>query len=144
MSLNAGQGSTSDKAERAARRAANSKSARVLARLGLSARGAVYIVMGLLTLSVARGSGEEVDQSGALREVLHQPFGTFLVILLAIAMHPTSPSNEVPRASAGLLKRAGLIVLFTNPPLSCPGVAPVPVAFTAAVRQPPVCAIGSV
>lgn len=40
--------------------------------------------MGLLTLSVARGSRKEVDQPSALREVAHQPFGTALVILLAI------------------------------------------------------------
>ena len=84
MGVGSPHGSTSGKAVRATRRAANSKSARVLARLGLTARGAVYIVMGLLTLSVANGERKEVDQSGALREVLHQPFGTFLVVLLAI------------------------------------------------------------
>ena len=43
-------------AARATRRAANSKYAQALARLGLSARGVVYIVMGLLTLSVANGN----------------------------------------------------------------------------------------
>ena len=84
MSLKDEHDSASDKAERAARRAANSKSAEALARLGLTARGTVYIVMGLLTLSVANGDPKEVDQYGALREVLHQPFGTFLVIVLAI------------------------------------------------------------
>lgn len=73
-----------DKATRATRRAANSKHAETLARWGLGARGLIYIVMGLLTLSVARGSHEEVNQSGALREVAHQPFGTVLVALLAI------------------------------------------------------------
>jgi len=84
MGISSPHGSTSNKAVRATRKAANSKSARVLARVGLSARGAVYIVMGMLTLSVANGNQKEVDQSGALREVLHQPFGTFLVALLAI------------------------------------------------------------
>jgi hypothetical protein len=62
----------------------NSKHADRLARWGLSARGLIYIVMGLLTLSVARGSSEEVNQSGALREVAHRPFGTVLVALLAL------------------------------------------------------------
>ena len=68
----------------ATRRAANSKHAEALARFGLSARGAIYIVMGLLTLSVANGNREDVDQRGALREVLHAPFGTLLVVLLAV------------------------------------------------------------
>ena len=40
--------------------------------------------MGLLTLSVANGNRQEVDQHGALREVLDKPFGTLLVVLLAI------------------------------------------------------------
>jgi len=84
ISLNAEQDSTADKAVHATRRAANSKHAEALARFGLTARGAIYIVMGLLTLSVAKGNSEDVDQRGALREVLHQPFGTLLVVLLAV------------------------------------------------------------
>ena len=84
ISPNAEHNSAADKAVRATRNAANSKHAEALARLGLTARGAVYIVMGLLTLSVANGNRKEVDQRGALREVLHQPFGTLLVVLLAI------------------------------------------------------------
>jgi len=84
ISLEAEHESASGKAARATRKAANSKHAEALARFGLSARGAIYIVMGLLTLGVANGERKEVDQSGALREVLHQPLGTLLVVLLAI------------------------------------------------------------
>ena len=69
---------------RATKKAANSKHAEAFARWGLSARGGIYIVMGLLTLSVANGERKEVDQRGALRELVHQPFGTVLVIFLAI------------------------------------------------------------
>jgi len=84
MGLNAEHGSTTGKAVRATRNAANSKHAEALARLGLTARGGIYIIMGLLTLAVANGSRKEVDQSGALREVAHKPFGTFLVLVLAV------------------------------------------------------------
>lgn len=85
MSFNAEESSvTTEKAARATRKVANSKQAKALARWGLGARGGIYIVMGLLTLSVANGERKEVDQSGALREVAHQPFGTVLVVLLTI------------------------------------------------------------
>src|SRR6478609_9559091 len=84
MSLNAEDDSTTDKALSAARSAARSRHAKALARWGLTARGLIYIVMGLLTLSVANGSRKEVDQSGALREVAHRPFGMVLVALLAL------------------------------------------------------------
>lgn len=76
--------SAADKAARATRKAANSKHAEALARWGLGARGAIYVVLGLLTIRVARGSSNEVDQPSALRNLAHQPFGTLLVILLAI------------------------------------------------------------
>ena len=37
-----------------------------LARVGLTARGVVYLVMGWLTVLVATGSKQHVDQRGAL------------------------------------------------------------------------------
>lgn len=74
----------SDKATRAAKKFGSSKKAETLARWGLRARGGIYIVMGLLTLSVAKGSDEDVDQGGALIQVAHQPFGSALVGVLAI------------------------------------------------------------
>lgn len=55
-----------------------------VARIGLGARATVYLVMGGLALAVAAGgSKSSVDQRGAIRTLLHQPFGTFLVLLLA-------------------------------------------------------------
>jgi hypothetical protein len=54
------------------------------ARTGLAARGAVYLLMGILALLVALGSRARVDQKGALAEVLSQPFGGFIVALLAV------------------------------------------------------------
>ncbi len=62
--------------------------------------------MGLLTLSVANGERKEVDQCGALREVLHQPFGTVLVILLAIGFAATR-CGVFPRRRSGSRVIAG-------------------------------------
>ena len=55
-----------------------------LARLGLTARGCVYLIMGLLAVLLALGSRQHVDQRGALTELIAQPFGSFLVLLLAV------------------------------------------------------------
>lgn len=55
-----------------------------LARVGLTARGVVYLVMGWLAILVATGSRQHVDQRGALTEVVAAPFGTVLVLLLAL------------------------------------------------------------
>lgn len=54
------------------------------ARLGLTARALVYLVIGFLGLSLAAGNRAELDQKGALRELLERPFGFVLVLLCAI------------------------------------------------------------
>lgn len=54
------------------------------ARLGLTARAVVYLVIGLLGLSLAAGNKAELDQKGALRELLERPFGFVLVLLCAL------------------------------------------------------------
>lgn len=54
------------------------------ARVGLTARGIVYIVMGFLAFRLADGSREEVDQKSALDQVLLQPGGGLLVGLMAV------------------------------------------------------------
>lgn len=54
------------------------------ARLGLTARAVVYLVIGFLGLSLAAGNRAELDQKGALRELLERPFGTWLVALCAV------------------------------------------------------------
>ncbi len=68
----------------AAETAANSTPMSWLARIGLTARGVVYLVMGWLAVLVARGGSANVDQRGALTEVLAAPFGTALVWLLTL------------------------------------------------------------
>ena len=67
-----------------AEKVADSKPMGWLARLGLTARGCVYLVMGLLAVLLALGSRERIDQRGALTELVAQPFGSVLVILMAV------------------------------------------------------------
>lgn len=55
-----------------------------VARVGLVARGIVYMLMGFLSLLVARGAHAEVDQRSVLQQVLLQQEGRLLVGLLAI------------------------------------------------------------
>jgi hypothetical protein len=62
--------------------AANSTPMSWLARVGLAARGIVYLVMGWLALLVAFGGKGNIDQRGALTKVLSAPFGTALGWLL--------------------------------------------------------------
>ncbi|HYX59074.1 MAG TPA: DUF1206 domain-containing protein [Streptosporangiaceae bacterium] len=67
------------------RRAANSKALRWLARSGLAARGAMYIIVGWIAVQVAFGhSGQQADKTGALQEVGATPVGGVLLWLLVI------------------------------------------------------------
>ena len=55
------------------------------ARAGLTARGVVWIVIGILGVLLAQGArGKPVDQKGALQELLAKPYGSVLVVLMAI------------------------------------------------------------
>lgn len=71
-------------APRGARDVANSPWLARLARLGLGARGVIYLLIGWLALQVAFGGRRQTDQNGALRTVAAQPFGKLLLWLLAL------------------------------------------------------------
>jgi Domain of Unknown Function (DUF1206) len=59
----------------------------VLARAGFVARGVVYGIIGILAIKLAIGAGgKTTDQSGALKTVVHQPFGKVLLVLVAIGL----------------------------------------------------------
>src|SRR5689334_18334038 len=61
--------------------------ARVGARLGLAARGVIYLLVGLLAASLAvRGRSQETDQKGAITELASKPFGAVLVWIIAIGL----------------------------------------------------------
>jgi Domain of Unknown Function (DUF1206) len=67
----------------AGRRAANSRYVDWLARAGLTARGIIYALIGVLALEIAFGnSGHKADQSGAVRVVASTPLGALLLWLL--------------------------------------------------------------
>jgi len=70
-------------AKSAGRRAANSHYVDWLARAGLTARGIIYALIGILAIEIAFGnSGHRADQSGAVRVVASTPVGTLLLWLL--------------------------------------------------------------
>lgn len=58
-----------------------------VARLGYASKALVYAIVGYLALAAALERGGRVtDTSGALRVVLQQPFGRFLLIVLAVGL----------------------------------------------------------
>jgi Domain of Unknown Function (DUF1206) len=68
----------------AAEQAADGATMGWIARAGLTSRGLVNILIGVLALAVANGAHAEVDQKGALAQVLSKPYGGWLVGLLAL------------------------------------------------------------
>ena len=52
------------------------------ARVGLAARGLVYVLIGVLAIEVARGGLARTDQQGALRKIAEQPFGRTMLWLV--------------------------------------------------------------
>jgi len=76
---------TTARASGTARRASNSPAARALARAGLTARGVLYILIGLVAILVALGqTSQEADQQGALQLLAGQPYGLVALWLLGI------------------------------------------------------------
>ena len=68
-----------------ARKAADSDAMTWGARLGLSARAAIYLLMGVLAVAVALGrSSSDTDQRGALTELVQHSGGKVLLMLLAL------------------------------------------------------------
>ena len=57
-----------------------------LARGGYAARGVVYIVVGALAALAPFGSGEKTGTEGALRKIMEQPYGVWIVYALIVGM----------------------------------------------------------
>jgi hypothetical protein len=71
----------------AIRRTANNRWAERLTRLGLGARGVLYIVIAILAFRVAFGHYEDqASQNGALQEIASKPGGQILVWIIAIGL----------------------------------------------------------
>lgn len=68
-------------------RMARGEVAEAAARAGLAARGAIYLIVGVLALQIAFGDGKrEADRSGALAELSEKPFGSALLWALGIGL----------------------------------------------------------
>lgn len=93
---------------RSADSAVNSKAMGWLARTGLTARALVYIVLGWLAVLVGLGGRANVDQRGALTEILAQPYGVPMVWLLTIgfAAYALWRFSEAAFGATGEGKRA--------------------------------------
>lgn len=69
------------------RNAATSPAMRTFARVGYAMRGVLYIVIGILAVQLAVGhSSKAADQQGALQIISQQPFGKFLLVVVAIGL----------------------------------------------------------
>ncbi|GAC1453158.1 MAG: hypothetical protein PVSMB4_13890 [Ktedonobacterales bacterium] len=72
--------------EHTARSAANSPAMTLLSRFGYAAKGVVYLIIGGLAGAAAIGAagGKTTDQHGVIQAIYQQPFGKFLLVLVAI------------------------------------------------------------
>ncbi|WP_328969408.1 DUF1206 domain-containing protein [Streptomyces sp. NBC_00239] len=70
------------------RRLSNSRVMEVLSRVGLCARGVIYVLVGALAVQMGFGgdSGKEADRSGAVRTIGEQPFGRALLWALVVGL----------------------------------------------------------
>lgn len=71
-----------------ARSAATSPAMAGLARLGYAIKGVVYVLIGFLAfqLAIGHGGNAPTDQSGALDLIAREPFGKFLMVIVAIGL----------------------------------------------------------
>lgn len=97
----------------------NSDRFRMLAKMGYAARGIVYLVIGGLAVLTAVGKGgETTDSKGAVVEIMHQPFGNFLLVVLVIGLfgffiwrlvQGIKDTDGHGRSAKGVAVRSGLI-----------------------------------
>jgi hypothetical protein len=106
---------------------ARSKQFEWLARAGIATRGVIYAIIGVLAIKLALGSGgKTTDQQGALAEIAKQPFGKFLLILVAVGVagyatwrlvraavgHGRETSDDTKERIDGVASGIGYIGLF--------------------------------
>ncbi|HLI05009.1 MAG TPA: DUF1206 domain-containing protein [Ktedonobacteraceae bacterium] len=108
-------------AKAAARGAATSRPVIWLARLGYAVRGLVYLIIGGLAVKLAVGAGgRATDQHGALQAISHEPFGKFLLIIVAIGLvgyalwkliEALFDPDGAGRGAKGMASRVGNVVV---------------------------------
>ena len=80
-------GNVAGKAERAGRRTENSEWFDKAVRFGLVVYGVVYLVLAWLGIQLALGNQQgKATTKGAVAQLAEQPFGTFLIMLVALGM----------------------------------------------------------
>jgi len=67
-----------------ARQAHRSDAVHGLARLGIASRGVIWLVVGLLALSVVLGGDQQTDRGGALQVIADKPLGEVLLVVLVL------------------------------------------------------------
>jgi uncharacterized protein DUF1206 len=78
---------TATEARQKGERAARGPWTRGLARWGLASRGVMYALVGVLALKVAvLGRGRAPDREAALKTVADEPFGTVLLVAIALGL----------------------------------------------------------
>ncbi len=92
---------------------------KLLARLGYGSRGIVYLMIGGLALLTAVGKGGKTTGSkGAMLEILEQPFGTTLMVIMIIGLvgyvlwrlyQATKDPDQHGSSAKGLAVRGGLL-----------------------------------
>jgi hypothetical protein len=76
-----------NQASATARRAADNKWLERLTRIGLIGYGVTHLIVGWIALQLAFGkASKEGDQAGAFKTLAEQPFGKFLLIVVAIGL----------------------------------------------------------
>jgi len=79
--------SSTDNIKHSIRQAASHAWFERLARLGYASKGLVYFIVGFLAAQAAFSmGGRTTDTSGALSEIVNQPFGKFLLFLVTIGI----------------------------------------------------------
>lgn len=106
-----------EQARQQARNAANSPWMSFLARSGYAAKGLVYLIIGGLAAASAIGAGgATTDRNGAMHAIYAQPFGAFLLVLVAIGWLGYALWSEVQavldtehagREAKGIAQRVG-------------------------------------
>ncbi|MEU0990391.1 DUF1206 domain-containing protein [Streptomyces sp. NPDC005953] len=69
---------------RSTARSAEKETLTAAGRAGFIARGVVYVLIGVLSIRIAVGSGGQADRQGALHEIAVQPFGKTMLWALVV------------------------------------------------------------
>lgn len=103
------------------RKAAASDTVQRLGRLGLAARGLLYVVVGVLAANVAFGADEQADKQGALRAIGSTGVGRWSLLVVAAgfvgyALWRLAEATVRPgdKGVGGRLRSAGHAALYTG------------------------------